>query len=387
MHVSLPSCLEGVWRVAPAAPFVPAHLRDRPGKILFITHLAIGDYAYLQNFFKALAGRFPHLQIHLWVDELRCTKNAAKWEGLRKYILYDWLAACPFIQKIYSQTYRPDLRAESITSARRENYPIIISLALVRPHRYAALARKIGPDSFVAGIRRFAGGLRGLVHDFSYKKLDIALPSEIRGIGHVSEIFSCWFQSLFGFGLTLRERLPFVDIPDEWTRWATGYIDTLGAAGNPLVFVNPSAKTPRRCWPMAHVVELIKAMRQQPEWRDAVFLVNALPDKIPETLALVKAGGQKRVHVFSANDNFFQLPAVLRRCALIISVETATMHLANAVRVSAVALMRKKNPEWHPLDAANSKIVTVSKRRDWIKEIPPGRVLDAMRGFPPALAE
>ena len=138
---------------------------------------------------------------------------------------------------------------------------------------------------------------------------------------------------------------------------------------------------------MAHTVELIKTMRQQPEWRDAVFLVNALPDKIPETRALVRAGGQERVHVFSANDNFFQLPAVLRRCGLIISVETATMHLANAVRVPVVALMRKKNPEWRPLDSVNSKIVTVSKRRDWIKEIPPARVLDAMREFPPARIE
>jgi hypothetical protein len=202
---------------APAS-LVPANLLEHPGKILFITHLAIGDYTYLQNFFKALAGQFPHLQIHLWVDELRRTRDESKWEGLKKYILYDWLAACPFIKKTYNQTYHPAGFEASISEARRERYPVIVSLALVRRHRYAALARKIGPGSFVVSTRR-GFHLKEWIRCFSCKSPDATLPVSIGGMEHVSDVFSCWFQRLFGFGLPLERRFPFIDIPGEWMNY------------------------------------------------------------------------------------------------------------------------------------------------------------------------
>lgn len=75
------------------------------------------------------------------------------------------------------------------------------------------------------------------------------------------------------------------------------------------------------------------------------------------------------VHLFSAEENFFQLPAILSRCDLIVSVETAVMHLANAVHVPVIALMRQKNPEWAPIDQANSVVITVQNRNDWVDRI------------------
>jgi ADP-heptose:LPS heptosyltransferase len=59
------------------------------------------------------------------------------------------------------------------------------------------------------------------------------------------------------------------------------------------------------------------------------------------------SGNLKRIQsekypVFLSAENFFQLPAMLSWCDLIISVETAVMHLANAVHVPVIALMRQK---------------------------------------------
>ncbi|HEX7635087.1 MAG TPA: glycosyltransferase family 9 protein, partial [Noviherbaspirillum sp.] len=73
--------------------------------------------------------------------------------------------------------------------------------------------------------------------------------------------------------------------------------------------------------------------------------------------------------LFSAEENFFQLPAILSLCDLIISVETAVMHLANAVHVPVIALMRQKNPEWAPIDTQNSTVITVPKADDWVEAI------------------
>jgi ADP-heptose:LPS heptosyltransferase len=45
------------------------------------------------------------------------------------------------------------------------------------------------------------------------------------------------------------------------------------------------------------------------------------------------------------------------------------MHLANAVHVPVIALMRQKNPEWAPIDEANSVVITVKNRDDWVDKI------------------
>jgi ADP-heptose:LPS heptosyltransferase len=53
----------------------------------------------------------------------------------------------------------------------------------------------------------------------------------------------------------------------------------------------------------------------------------------------------------------------------VISVETAVMHLANAVHVPVIALMRQNNPEWVPIDRANSTVITTPRHGDWVDKI------------------
>jgi ADP-heptose:LPS heptosyltransferase len=88
----------------------------------------------------------------------------------------------------------------------------------------------------------------------------------------------------------------------------------------------------------------------------------------------------EHAHLFSAVDNFFQLPAILSLCDLIISVETAVMHLANAVHVPVVALMRLTSLEWVPIDQANSTIIHVSRPDAWVDSITVEDVMAVMLG-------
>jgi len=360
------------------ATLIPPALLDKPGaKILFITHLAIGDYAYLQNFFQALAAAHPRLEMHIWVDELRRTANPKKWNSLKKYALYDWLAACPFFKKIYNQTYSPALHKKSIAEARAQNYGIVVSLTNLHPGRYAALARRISPAGFVVGIKNPLT-LFTLHHALAYKKLDAHILPR-KPINHITDLYAYWFSKLFGPSLRLPRLAcyPHLNIPAEWKTWAANYLRAWGVspATDTLVFVNPTAKTKKRCWPLARAIDLIKHMRQDPRWKDAWFLLNAMPSDLAPAETALAASALPRVRAFSANDNFFQLPAMLAECDLIISVETAVMHLANAVRVPVIALMRRKNPEWKPIDTANSTIIMPPKRNDWVDKIPVAGVL------------
>jgi ADP-heptose:LPS heptosyltransferase len=371
-----------------ANQLVPSDLLQKCDRILFITHLALGDYTYLQNCFKAFAQRYPGIRVHLWTDEVLRTTDSSKWEYLKKQALYDWLDACPYFEKIYNRTYCPQLFQESIVEAQQRHYPLVVSLATLRPHQYARLARKISPEGYVAGIRKPAGIL-ALHHRLAYRQLDAALPMYTVSKAnprHISDIHADWFHQLFGIQIEPDARFPFVQIPDQWSRGAQQTLAEWGFAGRSgkpgklgkLVFINPYAKTQKRCWPLDHVVQLIKGMSARDKWRDACFIVNAMPQQVDTAKQVLADHGLERTRVFSAQESFFQLPAMLGLCDLVISVETAVMHLANAVHVPVIALMRQKTPEWAPIDRVNSTVIETARRRDWVKEITVEQVMGVL---------
>jgi ADP-heptose:LPS heptosyltransferase len=144
-----------------------------------------------------------------------------------------------------------------------------------------------------------------------------------------------------------------------------------GSEGRParVVFLNGFSKSDERSWPLERVIELIRTMRTHEAWRDACFVVNAVPEALVKARKLFAEAGLERTQLFSAEDNFFQLPAILSLCELVISVETAVMHLANAVHVPVIALMRQNNPEWAPIDKANSTVITAPRHGDRVDRI------------------
>jgi ADP-heptose:LPS heptosyltransferase len=356
---------------------VPPGLLAGADRILFVTHLAIGDFAYLQAGLRAFARTWPQVRIHLWVDERRRTADPAAWPHLRKYALYDWLAACPWIAKVYDSTYSPAAYEQSVAEARAADYPVVASLAVVDCHRYARLARRISPRGFVVGITKPAERLLHMPSRWAgYRKLDARLPLYTAADcarQHISDIYAGWFARCFAVDVPPAARLPRLDVPERWVRAAHAQFADWGfAVGRPVVFVNAYSKSPDRTWPLEHVAALARALRTRPAWRDAGIVVNVVPEEMYDarrTFARRADPLLAHVRLFSADEHFFQLPAIMRLCALVISVETAVMHLANAVGVPVVALMRRNHPEWAPLDRARSTVLMVPGMDDWVTRI------------------
>jgi heptosyltransferase III len=362
-----------------STPLIPSDLLEKSDKILFVAHLALGDFTYLQSCFQAFAQAFPHIKIHLWVDERRRTHRASEWAHLKKYSLYDWLAECPYIEKVYNETYSPALFKQSIQEAQLQEYPIVVSLGVLERHKYAILARKISPRGFVVGQKK-----RVRPYDFPkrfiYRKLDAFIPAYASATDtdqHISDIYAGWFTTLFGIEIPPASRFPFLHIPEKWicyaqqqfAAWGFSPNDGKSAKVQKVLFLNAFSKSIERSWPLERVIDLIEALRMQNAWRAAGFIVNVVPEELERARKLFARQTLADVHLFSAEENFFQLPAILSRCNLIISVETAVMHLANAVHVPVIALMRQKNPEWAPIDEANSVVITVKNRDDWVDKI------------------
>lgn len=373
---------------------VPAQLLEKADKILFVTHLAIGDFLYWQTYFKAFHEQYPHIKIHVWVDELRRTWKWWKWKGLQRYSLYDWLEECPFIEKIYSKTYSPWAVLSSIGLARKEKYPIIVSLATLRAHRYALLARLAGPKAFIAGLVTHPKKLAKInfAAKLLYKLFNAHCPqkmSELEPGYHITDLYAAWFKVFFGMEIQASERRPFMLIPRDWRtnaklsllKWGITNADN-GIEHKPkTVFVNIFAKDKKRCWSVTAALSLIAMLKSQDYFSQAYFIFNAMPGDVPAIQKALRENGMGNVILFSANEHFFQLPAIIELCDLVISVETAVMHIAAALNVPVVALMRTKNPEWVPWDKDCSRVLMAAKRTHWVKDIPPTQVLHCVNDF------
>lgn len=364
------------------ASAIPSDVLQKSDKILFIAHLALGDFTYLQSCLQALCRSYPHMKIHVWVDELRRTDDPAKWPLLAHYSLYDWLENCPFIEKVYQKTYSPALFEESIIEARNEHYPIVVSLGLLNRPYYARLARRICPNGIVAGqIKRHR--FWHLFDTLAYAKLDIKIPNYKRRTSlHISEIYAGWFTYLFGLHLTYEDRYPFLDIPPQWQN----SIDTFLASGKfprerKIVFLNGFSKSDERSLSVERIIGIAERMRASEKWRHCQFVVNVIPEKYNDVVSMIIDKKIDWLRPFTASGNFYQLPAMLKRCSLIVTVETAIMHLANAVGVPVLALMRQTSPEWCPIDKKNSLVLTVKTRKGVVSEIPDAEIIAALDTF------
>lgn len=355
---------------------ISAEQLQKADKILFITHLAIGDYTYLQTYFQAFAKTYPHIKIDIWVDELRRSWRWWQWRHLKNYALYDWLAASPMFNRVYRENYYPAGHKKCIKQAQLEQYPLVISLATLRAHSYLALARTIAPEGCVAGFAQTYKWYQFRLKRQAVNNISIAckLPVEKNNQVHITDHYAWWFEQLFNIQVKPEQRRPTIALPKSWIiasklKFMKYGIDKKRKPFGKVYFINAYAKNDKRSWPIEKVMALVGLLKKDDQFNDVTYLVNVVPEYYEKIRKLIAHQMLNNIIVFCARDNFFQLPTTLALCDLIISVETAVMHLACAVNVPVIALMRQKNPEWIPWDRELSHIITTEKRADWIKDI------------------
>ena len=248
------SSTAGASATPATAPLVAPALLAGANRILFVTHLAIGDFTYLQSCLRAFAAAWPHIEIHLWIDERRRTRDPAAWPHLQKYALFDWLRACPWIAKVYDRTYSPATLAESLQEACAQDYPLVATLTVVDGHRYARMARAISPRGFIVGLKQAPERwFKGLSRHTSYRQLNGTVPLYQPGNcggQHISDIYAGWFARFFGLEIPRKARFPVLDIPQEWQLRAQAQFRDWGFGERPVVFVNAFSKSPDRTWPL-----------------------------------------------------------------------------------------------------------------------------------------
>lgn len=186
-------------------------------RILFVTHLAIGDFVAMQNCFVAFKKAFPWIEIDIWVDEVRRTWKPWQVKKMKKSILHDWLVSTGLFGTVYDQTHSWGMFADSLKAVQEKNYSIVISFTHARTPRYARFARWMSPNGLVVALRgtdkrsflgHFAHADRNVIVDYAKDKRDGR---------HISSLYGEWFHRLFGIHVATE---PFITIPKEWTQYS-----------------------------------------------------------------------------------------------------------------------------------------------------------------------
>jgi heptosyltransferase III len=336
--------------------------------ILFLTHLAIGDFVYYAPYFRKLSKEFPNLKIDVCIDESRIKKFMWPGRATKKASVYDWAITCPFFNKVYRISYSKKVLNSVVKDMKAQEYPIVVFLGVLRMARYNLLARKISEQGFAVGIKSDKNKVD--------KKLDMCLGANIDDLQitnpHISDLYGSWFEKLFGFVLSKEEKYPFIDIPQEWKIKAKKVIENWGiplnTSSNKIMFINAFSSSKKRSWPILNVVDLIKILRTKERFSNFNFIINIPPDTLEEDLIFINNNLPPKSFVFTANENFFQLPAMISLCDFVISTETSTMHLSQALNIPSLVLKRSKEPEWCPygMDVEN---VIFAKNGNWISDI------------------
>ena len=271
----------------------------------------------------------------------------------------------------------------------------------MQPAQYARYARYIAGKNFACGMTVKTAWYE-LSKKLIFKKLDarfdLSTLSYDKEFGqefdrekkekHITDDYAYWFRAFFGLKLKPELYAPFIVIPRTWMLYAKlcflkWKIDKRTNKFSKVIFINAFAKNEKRCWPLEKVFDLIRVLKKDDTYGDVSFVVNVVPDEASAVMKAFKKNAMPGVFFASADFNFLQLPAMMSICDLIISVESSVIHLAPAVQVPVIALMRAKNPEWAPWDRKNSYLVVCKQRKDWVKDILVDDVMLALQEFAP----
>ena len=202
----------------------------------------------------------------------------------------------------------------------------------------------IFPRSFSSALMVFLGGVSRRI---GYK-------SEGRGL-LLTERIACTAELLHKhrmyYYLHLIERLgsypspplPSLALNGTQARWADTFLSRNGLKGKVLVGLNPGATYGEaKCWPPERFAELGRRLIK--DYGASILIFgSSRPQEKALNAAIADGIGEGCLNL-SGGTSLWQLAALLRRCRLLVTNDTGTMHVAAAVGTRVVAIVGPTDP-------------------------------------------
>jgi heptosyltransferase-2 len=137
--------------------------------------------------------------------------------------------------------------------------------------------------------------------------------------------------------------LPSLSLNGTQAKWADTFLSQSGLKGKVLVGFNPGATYGEaKCWPPERFAELGRRLIKDHEASVLIF-GSSRPQERELNATIAKGVGEDCLNL-SGKTSLLQLAALLRRCGLLVTNDTGTMHVAAAVGTRVVAIFGPTDP-------------------------------------------
>lgn len=323
-----------------AEPLVAANARS----VLLFRYDALGDYVVTTPLIDAIRTMAPHVAI----DVVASSRNVSL------------LRADPRFRRIVvlhpQHAFHPSwFRLRKL--AREESYDAIIAAVFTRMTKAAVLAAMAGHHAKTVTVRHDERAeIYGKVFDIQVPHL--APEHWARTMERMAQVM---FQSDVP-APPLRQSIP---LEKEATDRVVKQLSDLGLAwnlrdsanvvgysrdrtnGRKYVVVNISAYSPNRNWSVDACVQTLSLLAD--EQSDVHYLISGAPSSADQVQQIVRH--VSRANVSAWKGTILELLALIAGSDVVISPDTATIHIAAAADVPCVVLFAEliKVAEWYPL--------------------------------------
>lgn len=281
-------------------------------RILVVRHDRVGDMIVTSPALALLAELAPHAEIDVLASRANAPVVVTDSSVSRVFVRKgwsDWLLLFPGMRRrrydvIYSFIYGKGLREGLIASAiaRRETR----KFSVMRPARYAGL--------FTAVIR-VPRSLRHMADQLMYVVRATIESPNVRG--------------------EVQHRM-HIAVDAQAERRAAAFVAEHGL--REFVVVNISSAEAWREWPWEKCAEVLRVLLSR--WPDLTFVLTPPPaaEKVSDAERVVAACASDRVIVCPPSPRFLDLVAVVQQASLVLTCDTANVHVASACGRPIIAL-------------------------------------------------
>lgn len=357
---------------------VPRELLCASKNILFIIDQSTTSFIYLHNYFAAFKQTHPHIAVDVLIMAQESSWFFWRKPRIKKHMLVDWLTICPFFDVVYSSsaTYSESFHKE---------YTIIVSLSNNAIGTSIKCAKQINPQAFIVAQKKTYGPLNHIIQQSRLKKIDQTFTYEPQTGNRLSDVYAVWFKQLFNIELALDKQTPSITIPHTWLlhaklQFLKWNISKKNNVFSRVILINTSAKNKYDSWGLVNTFELIKTIKKIDQWGDLTFLIVAKKEEMNIARTMAYHYALTNTHIISTDLNFFQLPAFISISDIVISVESATMHLADICNIPLIALIASDDTLNQP--RTNNRVTVLMPIKKRIKSLGIKEVADAILAHP-----
>ncbi len=291
---------------------VPSDFDFNCAKLLCLRQNQIGDTLISTPIFSALKQHYPNLIIDVLLDKRNATTLDTNPNIRTRFVLKQ-----KFIDFF-----------KVLVAVRREKYDVIVDLVHT-PSSLSTLFCLLGNARFTVGFER--------ENDFIYD-MKVPFKREVRMLRTLAEILTAF--RIAPDEVNLR---PYFPLSPSACSFAEKFFSSL--VGKKVIGVNISASMRLKFWGVENFVSLITRLKC--EFHDATFLVLYSNAYAREAKQIAE---EASAHLCDETKTLVDFAAVISKLKVLITPDSAAVHLADAFNVPCVILTH--NPEhitaWYP---------------------------------------